>query len=209
MWGKADDVPTGRGSGVLSADDEIPNKALSVSLPLPVVEDSGVPIEAALIDGENDLAVGVPLTLFWMPRIALSDSLEGWDAVGGVLMEWSCGCGVDGDGAAPIPSILFSRCESLDATEDEITGNAEWSTIGATGIVEVLRLAIFRFMAIHDLSFLQKRKNSTKGASIVSMRFLRSKIGINDCSHADLLDKRCDHVISVEVPDSVCIGRSV
>lgn len=144
-----------------------------------------------------------------MPRIALRDSLEGRDAVGGVLREWSCSCGVDSDGVASIPSILFNRSESLDATEDEITGNAEWSTIGATGIVEVLRLAIFRCMAIQDLSFLQECKSSTKRASIVSMSFIRSMLGINYYSHADLLDERCDHVISVEVPDSVCIGRSV
>lgn len=74
-------MPNGCGSGVLSAEEEIPNKALSVSLPLPVVEDSGL-LKAGL-DGENDLVVGV-LLLFWMPRIAFSDSLEGWDPVGGV-----------------------------------------------------------------------------------------------------------------------------
>lgn len=68
---------------MLSAEDEIPNKALSVSLPLPVVEDSGVLVEAALSDGENDLVAGVPL-MFWMPRMTFSDSLEGRDPVGGV-----------------------------------------------------------------------------------------------------------------------------
>lgn len=55
-----------------------------------------------------------------------------------------------------MPSMLFSRSESLDAVEDETTGNDEWSTIGVTGICEVLRLAIFRCMAIQDLSFLQE-----------------------------------------------------
>lgn len=66
-----------------------------------------------------------------------------------------------------MPSMLFSRCESLDAVEDEITGNDERSTIGAMGIFEVLRLAIFRCMAIQDLSFLQgeqrKSRNVSKG----------------------------------------------